>query len=103
MSDAENEYHRIATLIDNSVKSHIFGTPCYKVGGKAFCAFFNDSMVFKLEGEAHAMALGLNGAMLFDPSGKGLAMKAWVVVTYESKDSWFELANVASEFIRSST
>ncbi|MFT4962346.1 MAG: hypothetical protein ACI92Z_003443 [Paracoccaceae bacterium] len=37
-------------------------------------------MVFKLTSDAHHAALTLTGATLFDPSGKGRAMKEWVQV-----------------------
>ncbi|MCB0739092.1 MAG: hypothetical protein KDC92_16400, partial [Bacteroidetes bacterium] len=65
----------------------MFGKPCFKINGKAFESFFQEEMVFKLNGQDHSNALSLNGAQLFDPSGKGRAMKEWVQVptTYSDK------------------
>ena len=41
-------------------------------------------MVFKLpDPDAHARALALDGAHLFDPCGKGRPFKEWVVVPCE--------------------
>lgn len=52
-------------------------------------------MVFKLEGAAHAQALALEGAVLFDPGGKVRPMKAWVVVGPAHQEQWLSLAMAA--------
>ena len=65
---------------DHAVAGKMFGMPCVNIGGKAFAGLYQDDMVFKLGGDAHAKALALKGSHLFDPSGAGRAMKAWVVV-----------------------
>ena len=52
-------------------------------------------MVFKLAGDAHAKALAAKSAVLFDPSGMGRAMKAWVVVPASSAKLWASLAEEA--------
>ena len=58
----------------------MFGMPGIKRrGGKAFCGLYGDDMIFKLEGQDHARALGLAGAHLFEPMA-GRPMKAWVQV-----------------------
>ena len=59
--------------------SKMFGMPCLKIGGKAFAGTYDKSLVFKLSGEAHAEAMALPKAHLFDPSGAGRPMKEWVV------------------------
>ena len=52
-------------------------------------------MVFKLSGPEHAAALGLTGTKLFDPSGMGRAMKAWLVVSTAHEGDWDGLADQA--------
>jgi hypothetical protein len=53
-------------------------------------------MVFKLPDEAeHGKALGLDGAKLFDPSGKGKPFKEWVQVPYTHESEWPKLASTA--------
>jgi hypothetical protein len=50
-------------------------------------------MVFKLtDPETHARALALEGAHLFDPSGRGQPFRQWVVVPAEGADEWEPLA-----------
>ena len=50
-------------------------------------------MVFKLpDPDAHAQALALDGAHLFDPGGKGRPFKEWVVVPFEHADEWESFA-----------
>jgi len=53
-------------------------------------------MVFKLpEDSEHEKALGLDGAHLFDPSGKGRPFKQWVQVPYAHESQWPKLADTA--------
>ena len=50
-------------------------------------------MVFKLpDPDAHARALALDGAHLFDPGGKGRPFKEWVVVPAAHADEWESFA-----------
>ena len=99
MSDPEDEYTRVGQQITGAEQSQMFGKPCFKTGGKAFVAYFQEAMVFKLTGDAHTRALALEGAHLFDPSGKGRAMREWVQVPYAHKDLWPELASAARQYV----
>lgn len=100
MSREKEKYLQAGSGVNGSLESQMFGKPCFKINGKAFSCFFDDCMVFKLEGDNHKKALGLPGAKLFDPSGKGRPMKAWVQVPYEHVDKWNQLADSACEFVR---
>ena len=75
----------------------MFGMPTLKIGGKAFAGNHDGDMVFKLSGEAHARALAIPGAHLFDPMG-GRPMKEWVVVPAAQSAVWAELADAALEY-----
>lgn len=59
-------YTEIGQKIKTAEESQMFGKPCFKINGKAFVSFFENSMVFKLTGEAHKEALSLDGSQLFD-------------------------------------
>ena len=53
-------------------------------------------MVFKLpDQKAHAAALGLDGAHLFDPGGRDRPFKQWVVVPAAHAAEWPRLAGQA--------
>lgn len=97
MTSAEQEFNNVGEQFGD--KSQMFGKPCYKVNKKAFVSFFEDCMVFKLRDEAHREALSLDGSKLFDPSGKGRAMKEWVQVPYDYKDQWQHFARHAAEYV----
>lgn len=99
MTQEEQAYHTHASKIPDAEKSQMFGKPCYKIYGKAFCCFFNQDMVFKLEGDMHQEALSYNGTQLFDPSGKGRAMKAWVQVPFHYEHLWEKFALAAADFV----
>ena len=76
-------------------RSVIFGMPCLKKSGRVIAGFprSGHGMVFKLTlPEAHARALALPGAHLFDPSGRGEPFKQWVVVPPQHADEWEALA-----------
>jgi len=72
----------------------------FKINKKAFCCFFKEAMVFKLNGTYHQDALSLDGAELFDPSGKNRPMKEWVQVPFHYKDQWALFAEKAAEYVQ---
>ena len=77
------------------VGASMFGMPSIKRrGGKAFAGLYGDDMVFKLEGDAHAKALALEGAHLFEPMA-GRPMKAWIQVPPTHETQWADLARKA--------
>lgn len=101
MSDANNLYIDICQKINGSEQSQMFGKPCFKINKKAFVAFFQDEMVFKLAGDAHAEAIAIQGAKLFDPAGNGRAMKQWVQVPFKHNDLWPKFAKLACDYVNS--
>jgi hypothetical protein len=73
--------------------SKVFGMPCVKRSGRVVFGLSRTGMVFKLtDPHAHARALAVPGAHLFDPSGRGEPFKQWVVVPPERADEWEPLA-----------
>ena len=97
-SAALRHYDEIAALLEAraGVKaSSMFGMPTLKLAGKALAGLYGDAMVFKLSGAAHAEALSLRDAYLFDPSGLGRPMKAWVVVPVAHAGEWERLVELA--------
>jgi hypothetical protein len=83
---------------DPSVElSQMMGMPCIKAGGKMVIGYESSGeMVFKLTDEAeHEQALGLGGAKLFDPSGRGKPFKEWVQVPFAHESKWPGLADTA--------
>ena len=95
--DTLRRYEEVAAgLAARGVKpSSMFGMPTLKLDGKALGGLYGDAMTFKLSGGAHASALRLEGAHLFDPSGMGRPMKAWVVVPIAHAAEWERLAQLA--------
>ncbi len=99
-ADAQDRYERVVAELTQAVGAtagRMMGMPTLYLGGKAFAGLFGDAMVFKLDGEAHASALALPGAALFDPSGMGRPMKAWVRVPLEQASEWPSLAGMARQ------
>jgi hypothetical protein len=98
-AEARDAYERIAGELASAVgatPAKVMGMPTLYLGGKAFAGLFGDAMVFKLEGEAHAAALALPVAALFDPSGMGRPMKAWVTVPLANESEWPRLASAGA-------
>ena len=83
----------------DGVAGQMFGKKCIKVNGKAAVALFNESLVFKLPKETHKQAMSLTGSILWDPSGKGRAMKEWVQVLTEHKSSYIEFAKSSAAYV----
>jgi hypothetical protein len=79
-------------------RAHMMGHPSLKRNGRlvAFFSAGDDAMVFKLEDPAaHAEALALDGAHLFEAGGRGRPFKTWVVVPPSLADRWANLAEAA--------
>src|SRR5215469_6610083 len=83
------------TATSNVTRSQMFGMPCLKCGSKSFAGEYRGAMVFKLRGEAHAQALTLAGAHLFDPSERDRPMREWVVIPGEHAARWPEFGRLA--------
>jgi hypothetical protein len=100
-SHARTEFDQLAEEMagEGAERGSLFGKPCLKIGGKAFACQFRDATAFKLTPEPHAEALGLDGAQLFDPSGKGRPMKEWVQVPVDHAGRWRALARAASRTV----
>lgn len=99
MTKEEILYIEIGQGLENAVQSQMFGKPCFKINGKAFTCFFQNEMVFKLTGEAHQEALGLDGSQMFDPSGRNRPMKEWVQVPADYSDKWAGFATEAVDYV----
>jgi hypothetical protein len=103
-SEARERYedvaHEMAATHSDVELRKLFSMPAIYVHGKA-CAGFTQgtAMVFKLTGAAHAEALGLEGAHLFDPSGENRPMKEWVVVPAAHASEWPRLAGLALAYV----
>jgi hypothetical protein len=96
--DATAQYEMIVAELEASLGAthgKMFGMPCLKLGGKAFAGLYREAMVFKLRGDAHAQALALPGARLFDPSERGRPMKEWVEVPSEHAAHWLSFGQQA--------
>jgi hypothetical protein len=99
--DARDRYDDIADFMaerDGIQLSQMMGMPCIKSNGKMIMGFTRpeEAMVFKLPEQAQRdRALALEGAHLFDPSGKGQPFKEWVVVPFAHAQRWEYLAEQA--------
>ncbi len=91
--------HDLAFKDGDVALGKMFGMPCIKVNGKAFAGLHHGEMVFKLTGGAHAQALGLDGAQLFDPGHMGHPMKECVQVPFSNAEQWGTLAERALEYV----
>ena len=99
MTEEETYFISVGEEIENSIQSQMFGKPCFKINKKAFTCFFQNAMVFKLNGEFHKDALSLEDSKLFDPSGKNRPMKEWVQVPFNYKYKWKLFAKKSAEYV----
>ncbi len=100
MGNEESHYILVGQKIKSAEQSKMFGKPCFKINAKAFVCFFQNCMVFKLTGDEHQEALSLDGAVLFDPSGKKRPMKEWVQVPYHHKELWEKFAKAGFKYVK---
>jgi hypothetical protein len=72
-------------------RTQMMGMPSVKSNGKLLVGYIasQEAMVFKLADDAdREKALALDGAHLFDPSGRGRPFKEWVVVPPAHEADW---------------
>jgi hypothetical protein len=99
MKPEESLYLEIGKKMKDAEQSQLFGKPCFKINGKAFICFFKNEMVFKLKDLPHTEDLSLDGAKLFDPSGKKRPMKEWVQVPFDYSNMWKKFAIAAFKYV----
>lgn len=100
MSKEEMLFLSIGDKLKNAEQNQMFGKPCFNLNGKAFMCFFQNEMVFKLNGNTHKEALALKDSQLFDPSGKKRPMKEWVQVPFTHSDRWEKFAEAALKYVK---
>lgn len=98
--DARERYDEVAadlTARDPDAQlGQMMGMPVIKHGGKLIAGYRDGAMTFKLpDASERERALALDGAELFDPSGRGRAMRQWVAVPLAHAAKWEELVNTA--------
>jgi hypothetical protein len=89
----------LAVNYDGVTTGQIFGKACIKTHGKALAAFFQGDIALKLAGDDHRAALALEGARLWDPSGKHRPMKEWVQIPFACAQDWPVLAERALNYV----
>jgi hypothetical protein len=94
----EELFNKIGQQIEGSLPGKLFGKATYNIRTKPFISYFGKSIVCKLQGDAHQRALNLEGAKLFDPSGKGRPMREWVQIPYQHNDQWLHFAEEAKKY-----
>jgi hypothetical protein len=96
---------RFEELCDDLLAQHadlertkMMGMPSLKRNGKLVAGFLatDDAMVLKLtDPAAHAEALAIDDACLFDPGDRGRPFREWVVVPSAHAAHWPRLAAAA--------
>lgn len=89
------------SFLHGAAKGSWFGLPAITINGRILAALWlNGDAIFKLPGEAHARALALPGAALFQPLADRSPMREWVQVPPAHHEAWRELALAALEYVR---
>ena len=70
MSEEEKYYHQVCEAIDGSIKSQMFGKPCYKLNKKAFCCFLLDTSVLQSINSMDTKATSSKGKIFVLNEGK---------------------------------
>jgi len=99
MSKPHSLFTEIVDDFKDAELGQMFGKECGKIGKKAFVAFFEDEMVFRIGREEMEDRLKTyRGSQLFDPSRKNRPFKDWIQIPYIYSDKWKTLAQDALEF-----
>ena len=79
----------------------LFGARSLTLNGTAFACLKGGRLAVRLGAGtvAHAEALALDGASLFDPSGKGRPFEDWVAVPAAESQRWGRLAEAGLDAV----
>jgi len=100
MTNYKSYFEELVLKTPEAELGQMFGKSCGKLNKKAFVAFFQNEMVFKVGAkEVKLLKQKYQGAQNWDPSGKGRAMKDWIQVPSAYIEDWVDLNQKASEFI----
>jgi len=92
LTENHKYFEELVEEIENAALGNMFGKPCGKLNKKAFVAFFEGEMVFKVGREEVQLLLDkYKGAKNWDPSGKNRAMKDWIQIPSAYKADWKKL------------
>ncbi len=89
----------LVELPPGATRKKMFGHDCLSAAGKGFATLTQEGLALKLSGEAHARALALPGSELWDPSGRGRAMREWVHVPAAYRAEWPSFAGAAMRYV----
>ncbi|MEO0470329.1 MAG: hypothetical protein AAF206_11950 [Bacteroidota bacterium] len=99
-TDNQLHFEAIVQTFPDAELGKMFGKQCGKIGKKAFVAFFQDEMVFRIgREEVAALVEKYPGAQNWDPSGKGRPMKDWLQVPGIYRADWEKLAGRSVGFL----
>ncbi len=93
----DNLLPKLSKLVKSSEISQMFGKPCLKLNGKAFAAWHQSCMIFKLTGKERDDALKLKDALMWDPSSKSRPMKDWIQLSILHEKKYPKLIVEASK------
>lgn len=103
MTEAETQFDPMAQAQEGAkdvTSGKLFGHPSLQVSGKAFALRYHDDLVFKLgRGRVDDLLEKHPEAVRFDPSGKGRAMKDWLLVPFSLGADWLAWAESARKFV----
>lgn len=102
--NARESYLEIGNLMatkHGSSLGKMFGKESLVYQTKAFAAFHNDRMIFRLGVDRIAeIREDYQGAENWDPSGKGRPMKDWLAVPHSYEANWLKLGEEALERLK---
>ncbi|GAB4544160.1 MAG: hypothetical protein OHK0023_00510 [Anaerolineae bacterium] len=81
-------------------KGQWFSLPAMKIGSRVYAGLWeNADLIVKLNGTAHAEALALAGARLFQPMGDRSPMREWVQIPPMHRAQWREYCLAAYAYV----
>ncbi|MFK7806401.1 MAG: hypothetical protein AB8F74_01245 [Saprospiraceae bacterium] len=93
-------FEQLVLEIEGAEVGQMFGKQCGKLNKKAFVAFYEEDMVFRIGREAiEELLTQYSSAQNWDPSGKGRAMKDWIQVPETFKGDWKQLTRSSADFL----
>lgn len=99
MTENQKHFEDLILSTEGAELGNLFGKPCGKINKKAFVAFYQDEMVFKLGKEQVDLLIEkYKNAQNWDPSGKIRPMKDWIQIPKVYQKEWHVLCEEAVKY-----
>ena len=99
MSEAEMNFHDIASQIPDAKLGKVFGAQCIKSGRKVAAILWKSEVLFKMDTMEQKEALALNGAYPSKHLYGDKPLHGWITIPWQQSGKWLDFARKSINYV----